>query len=147
VRVDGLFGSARAWSDDVEIKADSAISQWSALFIEGGRKIDNTFEPLETDVQRLGMVKAGFVDVQVRDWRFPLTDWPEDPELRKLGEYSRAAHEEDYEGYVSLVAREVHGWDRAQVLVYCTHLRREMASGKHRGWIRLRSVWGRKPEA
>jgi ubiquinone/menaquinone biosynthesis C-methylase UbiE len=144
-RIESLEASPHMESDDGSIGPMSAMSQWGTFFVEGGKMLGRTFEVLKHDVQRQGMLKAGFVDVDIRDYKVPLASWPKDPKFRDIGQFARAAHEADYEGYVSYMAKLVQGWERDEVLVYCAHLRNEMANDKHHTWFRMRSVWGRKP--
>lgn len=56
--------SAQLISDDETVPADSAMGQWGKFFIEGGRKIGNTFTVVEDELQRKVMEEAGLVDIQ-----------------------------------------------------------------------------------
>lgn len=55
---------AKVESDHVDIPDNSALSQWSKVFIQGGMKLGRGFTVLEDDLQRKGMEAAGFVDIQ-----------------------------------------------------------------------------------
>lgn len=56
-------------SDDQTITEDSAMSQWSKIFIEGGKRIGRTFTMISDGEQREGIEAAGFVDVQEADFK------------------------------------------------------------------------------
>lgn len=44
------------------------------------------------------------------------------------------------------VANVIAGWTREEVLVYIAQLRREIRTGKHHAYFKVKAVWGRKPE-
>lgn len=55
--------------DDDSVKETSAMGQWGKLFIEGGRRIGNSFTVYRDDVQRKAMEAAGFVDIQTFEFK------------------------------------------------------------------------------
>lgn len=67
--VETLEGFCFIESDHCDLPADSALSQWSQFFVEGGKKLRRTFLVLEEEVQRKGMEAAGFVDIQEIDFK------------------------------------------------------------------------------
>lgn len=56
--------SPRVYSDDGTLDPSNAISQWTSLFIDGGRKIGRSFDIVEENTQNIAMAAAGFVDIQ-----------------------------------------------------------------------------------
>jgi len=58
-------------SDDGSVKPDdkSAMSQWGPIFVEGGKKIGNTFTIVQDNLQNKAMEAAGFVDITTNKWR------------------------------------------------------------------------------
>ncbi|KAK3943373.1 methyltransferase [Diplogelasinospora grovesii] len=134
-------------SDDGSVEETSALGQWGRIFIEGGKRMNRSFEVVDHDVQRTAMAAAGFVDIQTWDFKCPVGGWPEDPKLNRIGLFSQLALESDIEGYVLFITNVISGWSREQVLVYIARLRRELRDKRYHGYFRLRAVWGRKPEA
>lgn len=67
--VETLEGFCFIESNHCDLPADSALSQWSQFFVEGGKKLRRTFLVLEEEVQRKGMEAAGFVDIQEIDFK------------------------------------------------------------------------------
>ena len=55
-------------SDDGSIPPGSPMHQWGEVFVESGRRTGRTFTVVEDDLQRRGMVEAGFGEVGV--WEF-----------------------------------------------------------------------------
>ncbi|KIL94198.1 methyltransferase [Fusarium avenaceum] len=133
-------------SDDGTVTNTSAIHEWGRFFIEGGKKIGQTFTVIDDDLQRKGMEDAGFVDIQVVDHKIPVTGWPQDPKLKEIGQYVQAALEQDFEGYILYMASQLLGWSMQEVTVYCAQLRRELRSSANHPFFRYRAVYGRKPE-
>lgn len=56
-------------SEDGTIHDKAALSQWSAIWKEGGRKSGNPVEILEKDLQADGMREAGFTNIKVTDYK------------------------------------------------------------------------------
>ncbi|KAI8681028.1 hypothetical protein NCS55_00352500 [Fusarium keratoplasticum] len=144
--VESYEASPRMESDDGSVTETCAINEWGKFFIEGGKKLNRTFEILDKDLQKKGMEEAGFVDVQVWDFKAPIGGWAKDPRLKEIGQFAQAALEQDYEGYVLFMANMVLGWSKEEVSTYCAQLRREIRSGKFHPFYRQRVVYGRKPE-
>ena len=63
--------------DHMEIPADAYIQQWSKFFLDGGEKLGRTFYVWERELQRKGMEKAGFVDIQEVDLKASVKSPPD----------------------------------------------------------------------
>ncbi|KAH6994740.1 S-adenosyl-L-methionine-dependent methyltransferase [Fusarium venenatum] len=66
------------------------------LFKEASKAFGRSFCEIEGDVQLLAA--AGFVDLQVTDFKVPVGGWAKDPKLREVGQFLRATMEADLEG-------------------------------------------------
>lgn len=71
--VESYEASPRMESDDGTVTETCAINEWGKFFIEGGKKLNRTFEILDKDLQKKSMEDAGFVDVQVWDFKVSFT--------------------------------------------------------------------------
>ncbi|CVL00774.1 related to methyltransferase [Fusarium mangiferae] len=132
--------------DDGSITEKSAMHQWGKFFVEGGKKIGRSFTIVEDGVQRSAMEKAGFVELEERDFKVPIGGWPKDPRMKEIGKYAQATLEQDIEGYVLFMANAVEGWTKAEVEVYISMLRRELRQGTMHPYYRQRAVWAQKPK-
>ncbi|KAJ9156093.1 Methyltransferase domain-containing protein [Pleurostoma richardsiae] len=145
----GFFESYEAspfiGSEDGTVTETSAMGQWGKLFVEGGKKLGQTFTVVPDGLQKKAMEEAGFVDIQEWDFNAPLGQWPMDAKLKEIGIYSQFALENDIPGFVSFVANLL-GWSKEEVEVYAAHFRREMRNKALHGIIKLKVVWGKKPE-
>lgn len=85
-------------SDDGSVAEDSPMGQWTKVFWEGGKKFGRTFRIVEDDIQRKCMEEAGFVDIEIRDFKCPVGPWPKDPRQKQMGMYVRMILDADLEG-------------------------------------------------
>ncbi|KAH6688502.1 S-adenosyl-L-methionine-dependent methyltransferase [Plectosphaerella plurivora] len=138
-------GSIYITSDDGSVHDKTALSQWGPLFLEGGRRLGRPFLLLEQGIIRSAMEAAGFVDIEVHDFKCPVGGWPRDEKLAEVGTYMRMALDQDAEGAVLFTAH-LQGWSKEEVLVYAARLRREMAQSRYHAYFRTQVVFGRKPE-
>lgn len=65
--VESFEASAIIESDDDSVKPDSALAQWGPIFIKASKTIGNTFTVVGDNLQRPGIEKAGFTDVEQWD--------------------------------------------------------------------------------
>ena len=55
-------------SEDGSVKETSALGQWGKLFVEGGKKLGQTFTVVPDGLQKKAMEEAGFVEIE--EWNF-----------------------------------------------------------------------------
>ncbi|KAJ3459203.1 hypothetical protein MRS44_015276 [Fusarium solani] len=144
--VESFEGVPVMQSDDGSVPDDSAMAGWGKTFIEAGRKIGRSFTVVDDNVQEEGMTAAGLVDIESRIFKVPIGRWPKDQNYRNIGLFAQEVLEGDVEGHVLHVADLAWGWSKEQVTVYCAKLRKEIRSGKHHPYYRIKIVYGRKPE-
>ncbi|SPO06578.1 uncharacterized protein DNG_09268 [Cephalotrichum gorgonifer] len=142
--VENFESSAFVWSDHEEIPETAALGQWGKIFAEGGKRTGRSSTVLEDNTQQKAIQEAGFVDVQVFDYKGPLGTWPKDPVLKELGSLAQAAWEADIEGYILFIANAL-GWSKVEMQVFIPHLRYELQTCKYLAYMNQRVVWGRKP--
>uniref|UniRef100_A0A0D2Y6G4 Methyltransferase type 11 domain-containing protein n=1 Tax=Fusarium oxysporum (strain Fo5176) TaxID=660025 RepID=A0A0D2Y6G4_FUSOF len=143
--VESFEASAIIESDDDSVKPDSALAQWGPIFIKASKTIGNTFTVVGDELQRPGIEKAGFTDVKQWDSKLPLNPFPKDPKLKEIGQFGELFSTQDTEGLVLFVANTL-GWTPEEVHVYIAKFRREIRDRRNHPYIRLRTVWARKPE-
>lgn len=137
--------SAIIESDDGSVTPTSALGQWGSIFISGGQEMGIPFTIIQDGTQKKGMEAAGFVDIQEKNFKMPIGDWPRDPDMKEIGLFSRAVLEGDPEGYVLFMTYSL-GWSRDEILAYIQAVRKQVRGRKSRPFYRQRVVWGRKPE-
>ncbi|KAJ4328117.1 hypothetical protein N0V84_001486 [Fusarium piperis] len=144
--VESFEGAPIMQSDDGSVPDDSAMAGWGKTFIEAGKRLERSFTVVDDNVQEEGMAAAGLVDIESRIFKIPIGRWPKDQNYRNIGLFAQEALEGDIEGHVVHVADLAWGWSKEQVMVYCAKLRKEIRSGKHHPYYRIKIVYGRKPE-
>lgn len=90
--------STQYQSDDGSVTEDSPMGQWTKVFWEGGKKFGRTFRIIEDDIQKKYMEEAGFVDIEVRDFKCPIGTWPKDSRQKEMGMYVKLILDTDLEG-------------------------------------------------
>jgi len=90
--------STQYQSDDGSVTEDSPMGQWSKVFWEGGKKFGRTFRIVEDNIQKKYMEEAGFVDIEVRDFKCPIGTWPKDRRQKEMGMYVKLILDTDLEG-------------------------------------------------
>ncbi|KAF5557307.1 mRNA 3 end-processing YTH1 [Fusarium napiforme] len=84
------------FSDDGTASDVRAVQTWNKLFREASKAFGRSFCEIEGDAELLAA--AGFVDLQVTDFKVPVGGWAKDSKLRQVGEFLRATMENDLEG-------------------------------------------------
>ena len=86
------------YSDDGTADTESALKMWGRLYSEGGAKTGLTFDVVKDGLQKPAMEAAGFVDVQVADYKLPVGGWAQDEKLAEVGKFVKLTMENDVEG-------------------------------------------------
>jgi len=136
--------SAKWEGEDKPVPDDSAIGQWHKVFWKSGEMMGQTFRILEEDIQRTGMAKAGFVNLDYNDLKCPFGGWPRDKKMKTIGQMHQLVFEEDPEGWLLYLWSSVLGWSHDSIRVYVKQARRQMNTD--RMYIKHRVVWAQKPE-
>ncbi|KAF5695635.1 methyltransferase [Fusarium denticulatum] len=131
--------------DKIQCEARLGVGTVGPIFIKASKTIGNTFTVVGDDLQRPGIEKAGFTDVKQWDSKLPLNPFPKDPKLKQIGQFGELFSTQDTEGLVLFVANTL-GWTPEEVHVYIAKFRREIRDRRNHPYIRLRTVWARKPE-
>ena len=90
--------SCKWGSEHGEFPSTSALGQWHEVIYKAGELMGQTMKILEDDIQQPGMERAGFVNVDKKDFRAPFGSWPRDRHLKTMGALQWAAWDEDPEG-------------------------------------------------
>ncbi|KAI0376319.1 S-adenosyl-L-methionine-dependent methyltransferase [Hypomontagnella monticulosa] len=133
--------------DDGSIKEDSIFNTfWNPLWREMTKKLGISFQVLEERLQNKGFEEAGFVDIKEVNYKLPIGGWPLDRKLAEIGEYTSLTLINDLEGYTLLPWNIVHGENTPGYQETLAYMRREVRSRSVHGYMKVRYVYGRKPE-
>ncbi|PCD46662.1 hypothetical protein AU210_002063 [Fusarium oxysporum f. sp. radicis-cucumerinum] len=130
-------------SDDETASDVMAVQTWNKLFREASKAFGRSFCEIEGDVELLAA--AGFVDLQVTDFKVPVGGWAKDSKLRQVGQFLRATIENDLEGYTLMAWQQFLGWPRDEYELFLMDMRKALRDKKVHSYIRVRFINARKP--
>ncbi|KAM5346023.1 hypothetical protein ACJ41O_011884 [Fusarium nematophilum] len=131
-------------SDDGSIEQEPSLRVFTKLFQEGGKALGRPF--FVDDLQEKEFREAGFVDINVIDHKLPVGGWPKDPKLAQVGQFVRAALENDLEGITLMMWHDLLQWPKDDYQLFLMGLRKGMHNPKVHSYMTVRYVYGRKPE-
>ncbi|KAI1099911.1 S-adenosyl-L-methionine-dependent methyltransferase [Jackrogersella minutella] len=134
-------------SDDGSIKEDGVVATfWNPLWAEMS-KLGPSFKVLEERRQNKGFEEAGFVDITEVNYKLPIGGWPMDPKLAEVGGLALLTLINDLEGYTIVPWNIVHGENTPGYQETLAFLRKELRSRSMHSYMKIRYVYGRKPES
>lgn len=134
-----------ARTDDGSLAEDSVIHQWcrnqeEAMQKAGGMSLRITGEKLKSQ-----LLDAGFVDVEVREFKIPIGKWPQDEKMREAGTFQLVAMLEGIGGLTMALWTRFLSWKAEDVEDELVKVKDEFRrSGVHSYWP-LYAAYGRKP--
>ncbi|KAF4964840.1 hypothetical protein FSARC_7268 [Fusarium sarcochroum] len=132
------------YSDDETTYGVTAIQKWNYLCSQGGPAFARNFTEVENDVELLQA--AGFVDIQVKDFKIPVGGWAKDPKLRLVGQFLRATIANDLEGYTLVLAQQILKWPQSEYQLFLMEMRKALKDNSIHGYLYNRFITARKPE-
>ncbi|KAJ3541848.1 hypothetical protein NM208_g4407 [Fusarium decemcellulare] len=130
-------------SDDGTVDLEPSLQMFTKLFQEGGKALGRPF--FVHDLQEQGFKEAGFEDVQVIDHKLPVGGWPKDPKLAQVGQFVRAALENDLEGLTLMMWHDLLQWPKEDYQLFLMGLRKGLHNPKVHSYMTVRYIYGRKP--
>lgn len=135
--------SVQPTSDDGLVGPDHFLTEWGETVIEMGEKFGKSFTIWEESEER--MRKAGFVDVTVMKYQWPLNGWPKSKKLKELGRWNQLRLHEGIEGFMLRLLTQVGGWSLAKAQLFLAQMRKELKDHNTRAYLPGTVVYGRKP--
>ncbi|KAK3391895.1 S-adenosyl-L-methionine-dependent methyltransferase [Sordaria brevicollis] len=133
-------------SDDGSVKPGSALDTYGKLLAKAARKIGRDATLADNDTMEEGMKAAGFVNVQTKRMKMPLSPWSADKRLNDVGAYARATLNDDVEGVIQFLFSTVLGWTQEEINAFGSRVRRELLDMSIHGYYHWKYVWAQKPE-
>lgn len=69
--------------------------------------------------------KAGFVNIQRADLRWPLNTWPQDKHYKEIGQWCHYNADSGLEGLSLALFTRIHGWTKEETLLFCSKVRKD----------------------
>jgi hypothetical protein len=108
-------------SDDGTIMPGSVFEQWGQVSVAAGEAFGKSLRTV--DESKDGLIKAGFVDVVERRYKWPLGGWSKNERLKELGLWNRLQWEQGIEGWSMYLLTNFLGWKKEEVDVYLARMR------------------------
>jgi hypothetical protein len=123
-----------AFSDDDSLPKDSPIVQWHENLHKGmllaGCNLRGTSQEL-----RAAMEDAGFINVRVIDFKFPLSPWARDRKLKQAGGFAMLSMMDDLSGISLAVFTRLLGWHQIELELFLTRVKQDWRkSSIHAYW-------------
>ncbi|GAB1321037.1 mRNA 3'-end-processing protein YTH1 [Madurella fahalii] len=135
------------YSDDGSVENNPTIAIWNRLFKGAAEKMGKSFNVVAEDLQRRSIEEAGVTDYKVVNLKVPMGGWPRDPKLAELGRISLLSLETDVEGFTMLLWYNVLQWPQDEYRPFLDAFRKALRDRRTHAYLKLRFVYGRKPEA
>ncbi|KKZ65565.1 hypothetical protein EMCG_08590, partial [[Emmonsia] crescens] len=123
--IDCIFPMA---CDDSTLNDSLALKEFSDLLLQAsinlGRPLNAASSHRET------LIKAGFTNVNVLNYKWPTNRWPKDPKNKRVGLWTLANVGGGLEGLSLALMTRGLGWGKERVLAYLTTVRKDLHNPK-----------------
>ncbi|CAN9301633.1 unnamed protein product [Alternaria alternata] len=130
-------------SDDDTMGPDHFYHTWGKVVVEMGDRFGKTFTIWEESAERIK--RAGFVDVTVMEYKWPMNGWPKDKDLKNIGRWNQLRLMGGVEGFMLRLLTQVGGWSVARAQVHLAQMRKELKSYRAHAYLPGTVVYARKP--
>ncbi|KAK3494910.1 S-adenosyl-L-methionine-dependent methyltransferase [Neurospora hispaniola] len=133
-------------SDDGSVVPGSAMDTYGKVLAEAARRIGRSATLADDDTMEEGLKAAGFVNIQTKRMKMPLSPWSDDKKLKEVGLCAYSTLSADVEGVVQYLFGNVMGWTPEEISVFAAHMCRELKDKNIHGYYHWKYVWAQKPE-
>ncbi|KAL6159505.1 hypothetical protein ACJQWK_05816 [Exserohilum turcicum] len=130
-------------ADDETMGPDHFYHTWGHVVVDMGNKFGKSFTIWEESADRIR--KAGFVDVTVVDFKWPMNGWPTNAKLKNIGRWNQLRLMDGVEGFMLRLLTQVGGWSVARAQLHLAQMRKELKSYKAHAYLPGTVVYARKP--
>ncbi|GKT60197.1 methyltransferase domain-containing protein [Colletotrichum tofieldiae] len=110
--------------DDGTLVEGSPLRQWQELMVEAGDKIGRSIESPAKYTK--AMDDAGFVDITVKKYIWPLNSWPKDKKLKEIGKWHNVNLNLGLEALSLALFTRALEWTQEEVLALCAGVRGDL---------------------
>ncbi|KAJ4995917.1 Secondary metabolism regulator LAE1 [Colletotrichum sp. SAR 10_66] len=129
--------------DDGTLTKDSALWRWHDAVSQASEKLGR---PLVSMSTHLDAIKAaGFVDVEFKEFKWPLNSWPKDARLKELGSWQCNNLDMGLEGLSLALLTRALDWSQEEVLALCALARKDLRNRSIHAYWRVHCVYAKKP--
>jgi SAM-dependent methyltransferase len=129
--------------DDGTMPADWPFLEWSKIVHEAAVTAER---PVDIANRLKGWYEqAGFVDVQEQVFKMPMTGWPRDLHLRRLGRMSEENWHAGLSAFSMGFFSRILKWTKTEIEVFLVDVRKCLSERQVHAYHKIYVVWGRKP--
>ncbi|EEH40561.2 hypothetical protein PAAG_09014 [Paracoccidioides lutzii Pb01] len=140
--IDCIFPMA---SDDGTLCEGQALKEFSDLILQAsinlGRPLNAASSHRET------LIKAGYIDVTVLNYKWPTNRWPKDPKKKAVGLWTLANIGSGLEGLCMALMTRGLDWSKERVLAFLVDVRKDLHNTKIHAYWPIVVVYGQKPKS
>lgn len=119
--------------DDGTLTEDTPTYDFGRLAIESSRALGRPLDHSPTHKDR--MIKAGFVEIVERQFKWPVGTWPKDKYYKEIGYWCHTNLDFGLEGLTMALLTRGLGWTKEEVLVFCADVRRGLKDPRVHAYI------------
>ncbi|KAK2746529.1 methyltransferase domain-containing protein [Colletotrichum kahawae] len=136
-------GHARTQSDDESLTPEHAMWKWADKLDECCKILGRPFVHVPSLVPMLK--EAGFVDVKIVPFKWPIGPWAKDPHYKELGEWAYANALEGLEAWTIAALTRALNWSYAEVQILLSEVRKDMKDRSIHHYCPLWVIYAQKP--
>ncbi|KXH66190.1 hypothetical protein CSAL01_07632 [Colletotrichum salicis] len=136
-------GHARTQSDDGSLTPDHASWQWADKLDECCKILGRPFVHVPSLVPILE--EAGFVDVTIVPFKWPIGPWAKDPHYKELGEWALENATEGLEAWTMAALTRALDWSNAEVQAFLAQVRKDLKDPSIHHYCPLWVIYGKRP--
>ncbi|KAK1851997.1 methyltransferase domain-containing protein [Colletotrichum chrysophilum] len=136
-------GHARTQSDDGSLTPEHAMWQWADKLDECCKILGRPFVHVPSLVPMLK--EAGFVDVKIVPFKWPVGPWAKDPHYKELGEWAFANALEGLEAWTIAAFTRALKWSYAEVQTLLSEVRKDMNDRSIHHYTPMWVIYAQKP--
>lgn len=118
--------------DDGTVPADSLLFSWGPQLALAAKKAGRPQGIMQT--MRGSIEKAGFTEIHVLDYKWPIGPWPKDKQLKEAGSVNFQHWISGMEGYSMWLLTKFGDpvpWSKEEVQVYVAKMRNELSTPQY----------------
>ncbi|PGH00526.1 hypothetical protein GX51_05741 [Blastomyces parvus] len=132
-------------SDDGTLDTSPVLKEWCDLLLEASKNLGRPLDAANN--HRETLTNAGFTDVNVLTFKWPINRWPKNPKDKQVGLWTQANLSSGLEALSLALMTRGLGWDKEKVFAYLTLVRKDLRNPKIHAYWPIVVAYGQKPKS
>ncbi|KAF2672839.1 S-adenosyl-L-methionine-dependent methyltransferase [Microthyrium microscopicum] len=130
--------------DDASAPPDSPLMVWGENMIKGAAKVGVNLSASNQFPKMLA--EAGFVDIHVETFGWPINKWPKEKTMKRIGMYGNENFLQGLQGFTMAFFARGLGWSVDEIKPFVEKVRAQACDVRSHVYIPVSFFWARKPE-